>query len=124
MLCKPSLAILVVSVAGALFHLLDGNNLALLSWTLTGIVGTASFEILCMGGLEPLAWLFMMLPILGVCFFISVALFASNMRIETVGECSNLKPRRVHRPETCDCDEDGHVAEHANDGCLMDSRRD
>ena len=118
MVCKPALAILLVSVAGALFHLLDGNTTAFISWILTALIGTATFEVLCRGGLEPLAWLFMMLPILAVCFFIAIALFASNMRIETVGECSNLKPRRVHPPEACDND---LMDEHSTRDCRVDS---
>jgi len=104
MLCKPSLAILLVSVAGSIFHTLDGNATALVSWIMTGILGTATFELLCMGGLEPLAWLVMMLPILAVCFFISVALFASSIRIETVGEC-NGRGRECDRHNECgECD--------------------
>jgi hypothetical protein len=85
-LCKPSSAILLVSVAGALYSLLAGRTGSVAWWALVGIFGTGVFQALCFGGLEPLAWVLMSIPVLIVCFFIAVAVFASSMRIENVEE--------------------------------------
>lgn len=85
-LCKPSSAILLVSVAGALYSLLAGRVGSVAWWSLVGVFGTGVFQALCFGGLEPLAWVLMSIPVLIVCFFIAVAVFASSMRIENVEE--------------------------------------
>lgn len=99
-LCKPSSAILLVSVAGALYSLLAGRTASVAWWALVGVFGTGVFQALCFGGLEPLAWVLMSIPVLIVCFFIAVAVFASSMRIENVeevdcnrrGECDGPRP--------------------------------
>ncbi len=98
-LCQPSSAVLLVSVAGALYNLLAGHMHSVAWWAMVGIFGTGVFQGLCYGGLEPIAWILMSIPVLIVCFFMAVALFASRMRIENVvtvpcGRCG-------HRP--CDC---------------------
>lgn len=85
-LCKPSTAILLIGVAGAIYHLLAGNMSAVLSWAMVGLFGTGIFQALCFGGLEPVAWVLMSIPVLIVCFFLAVALFASRMRIENIVE--------------------------------------
>ncbi len=53
-------------------------------WLAVGAVGTAVFQALCYGGLDSLAWVLMLIPVLLVCFFLAVALFASSMRIQNV----------------------------------------
>jgi hypothetical protein len=83
-LCKPSGTILLVAVAGALYSLLSGRTASVAWWSLVGVLGTAVFQALCYGGLEPIAWVLMSIPVLIVCFFIAVAVFASSMRIENV----------------------------------------
>ena len=83
-LCQPSLAILLVAVAGAIYHLLVQDFHGILWWVVVGVFGTGVFQALCFGGLEPLAWLFMSIPVLIVCFFLAVALFASRMRIGNI----------------------------------------
>ena len=80
-LCQPSTAILLVSAAGAIYNLLVANMHAVMMWALIGVFGTGIFQALCFGGLEPLAWVLMLIPVLIVCFFLAVALFASRMRI-------------------------------------------
>ena len=80
-LCQPSTAILLVSAAGAIYNLLVQNLHAVVMWAVIGVFGTGIFQALCFGGLEPLAWVLMMIPVLIVCFFLAVALFASRMRI-------------------------------------------
>lgn len=80
-LCQPSTAILLVSIAGAIYNLLVANMHAVMMWALIGMFGTGIFQALCFGGLEPLAWVLMLIPVLIVCFFLAVALFASRMRI-------------------------------------------
>jgi hypothetical protein len=80
-LCQPSTAILLVSIAGAIYNLLVVNLHAVMMWALIGVFGTGIFQALCFGGLEPLAWVLMLIPVLIVCFFLAVALFASRMRI-------------------------------------------
>ena len=84
MLCQPSTAILLLSIAGILYHLVTGRYHAALWWIFIGIGGTATFQALCYGGLEPVAWVLMMIPVLIVCFFLAVALFASRMRIDNI----------------------------------------
>lgn len=119
MLCQPALAILLVSVAGVLYHLAVGAGQGTMWWLAVGAVGTATFQGLCYGGLDALAWVLMLIPVLLVCFFLAVALFASSMRIQNVekvrcGRCGH------HRP--CDCDS-GRSSDTppcgncGNDGC-------
>ena len=83
-LCQPSLAILLVSIAGVIYHTAVGNFKAVTWWTVAGLAGTGVFQALCFGGLEPIAWVLMSIPVLIVCFFLAVALFASRMRINNV----------------------------------------
>ncbi len=117
-LCQPSLAILLVSIAGALYHLLAGAGGGLMWWLAVGVVGTATFQALCYGGLESVAWVLMLIPVLLVCFFLAVALFASSMRIQNVekvpcGRCGHPKPCGCERKPTpppcgsCSSDRDG-----------------
>ncbi len=109
-LCQPSSAILLISVAGAIYHLLAGNPHAIIWWVMTGAVGTGVFQALCYGGLEPVAWVLMSIPVLIVCFFLAVALFASRMRINNVmsvpchdGRCGSEPPRKPRCNKTrCD----------------------
>ena len=108
-LCKPSTAILLVGLAGAIYHLFTGNMHAVASWAIVGLGGTAIFQALCYGGLEPVAWVLMSIPVLIVCFFLAVALFASRMRIENVEQvpcdrCGRPKPRcGCKRKPRCGC---------------------
>ena len=51
---------------------------------MVGLLGTAIFQAMCFGGLEPVAWVLMLMPVLVVCFFLAVALFASRLRINNV----------------------------------------
>lgn len=119
-LCKPSTAILLIGVAGAIYHLLTGNMSAVLSWAMVGLFGTGIFQALCFGGLEPVAWVLMSIPVLIVCFFLAVALFASRMRIENIievpcdrcghkhhrhGPCGPPEPARKPRCNKTRCDE-------------------
>jgi hypothetical protein len=97
-LCQPSTAILLVGLAGAIYHLFVGNMHAVVWWILVGLGGTGIFQALCYGGLEPVAWVLMSIPVLIVCFFLAVALFASRMRIDNVmsvpcDRCGHPKPR-------------------------------
>lgn len=116
-LCKASSVILLVSAAGAIYHVLAGSFHAVLWWLVVGVFGTGVFQGLCYGGLEPVAWVLMLLPVLVVCFFLAVALFASRMRIENImklpcdrcghrheGSCSR-PPRRPYcnKPRVCGC---------------------
>lgn len=102
-LCKPSTTILLVAVAGTLYHLISGNLHGMIWWLVVGILGTGVFQALCYGGLEPVAWVLMAIPILIVCFFLAVALFASRMRINNVRQvpCNRCK-REHHHQEPCD----------------------
>jgi hypothetical protein len=103
-LCQPSTAIILISAAGAIYNLLVANLHAVMMWAIIGIVGTGIFQALCFGGLEPLAWVLMMIPVLIVCFFLAVALFASRMRINNFMRlpCDRCGHRR------CDGSCDGH----------------
>lgn len=97
-LCQPSLAILLVSIAGVIYHTAVGNFHAVTWWTVAGLAGTGVFQALCFGGLEPVAWVLMSIPVLIVCFFLAVALFASRMRINNVmsvpcDRCGRQRPR-------------------------------
>lgn len=85
-LCKPSSTILLVSTAGVIYHLLAGDTASMMWWIIVGVTGTGVFQSLCYGGLEPVAWILMSIPVLIVCFFLAVALFASRMRIENIVE--------------------------------------
>lgn len=110
-LCQPATAILLVSVAGILYHLVTGSLGAVIWWIMVGLIGTGVFQLLCRGGLEPIAWILMSIPVLIVCFFLAVALFAARMRIETVREvpcdrCGRPKPH-------CGC----HGAAHRRPRC-------
>ena len=101
-LCQPATAILLVSVAGILYHLVTGSLGAVIWWIMVGLFGTGVFQLLCRGGLEPVAWVLMSIPVLIVCFFLAVALFAARMRIETVREvqCKEKKDHGgCHKPE-------------------------
>ncbi len=97
-LCQPSTAILLISVAGVIYHMFVGDMHAITWWLLVGLVGTGVFQALCFGGLEPVAWTLMSIPVLIVCFFLAVALFASRMRIQNIRQvpcdrCGHAKPR-------------------------------
>lgn len=106
-LCQPSTTILLISIAGVLYHLLAGDAGAMIWWIMVGLFGTGIFQVLCYGGLEPLAWTLMAIPILIVCFFLAVALFASRMRIEDI---RRVPCRRCgHHKETCRCHRPGCV---------------
>jgi len=111
-LCKPASAILLVSVAGTIYHLLVGDYTGMIWWLLVGVTGTGVFQGLCYGGLEPVAWVLMAIPVLIVCFFLAVALFASRMRIENImkvpcDRCGN----RHHEYERCRCHEESRSRE-------------
>ena len=80
-LCKPSLAIALISTAGVIYHLLSWDMRGLMWWAGVGILGTGTFQVLCFGGLETLAWVLMLIPVMVVCFFFAVALLSSQMRI-------------------------------------------
>lgn len=96
-LCQPSTAILLVGIAGTLYHMLAGDYRGMLWWIMVGVFGTGIFQALCYGGLEPVAWVLMSIPVLIVCFFLAVALFASRMRIENVREIPCDRCHRHHR---------------------------
>lgn len=100
-LCQPASAIVLVAIAGVLYHVAAGHGTAVLWWLMVGVFGGGVFQILCRGGLEPVAWILMLIPVLIVCFFLAVALFAARMRIQNVREvpCDSCgRPR--HR---CGC---------------------
>ena len=84
MLCQPSTAILLLSIAGIIYHVATGRYTTAIWWILVGVFGTGVFQALCFGGLEPVAWVLMMIPVIIICFFLAVALFASRMRIENI----------------------------------------
>jgi hypothetical protein len=121
-LCKPAAVLLLVSAAGVIYHLLVGSYYTVMWWLLVGTLGTGLFQGLCMGGIEPVAWVLMMIPVLIVCFFLAVALFASRMRIDNFmklpcdrcghkhpGECSRPKKKPCcNRPKPCGCNHDKH----------------
>jgi len=107
-LCQPASIILLVSVAGILYHLLTMNFVGMIYWVLVGVVGTGVFQTLCYVGFEPIAWLFMLIPVLLVCFFLAVALFASSMRINNVrrvpcDRCGNQKKSCGCKPKKPKC---------------------
>lgn len=99
--CQPAAAILLVSIAAVLYHMLMGNIWSIIWWIITGVLGTGVFQALCYGGLEPVAWVLMLIPVLLICFFLAVALFASSMRIDNVQE---VPCDRCGRPtRSCGC---------------------
>jgi len=100
-LCKPSLIILLVATAGVLYHFGVGDFHGMIWWLTVGVAGTGVFQGLCMGGLEPVGWILMALPVLVVCFFLAVALFASSMRIDTV-RCNRCETLPEHEDEECE----------------------
>lgn len=114
-LCKPASIILLVSVAGIIYHLLAGDFMGVLYWVSVAILGTGVFQILCHVGFEPIAWIFMAIPVLLVCFFLAVALLASSMRINNVRkvpcgcqkkECDSgcqKKEPRCNKTRSCAC---------------------
>ena len=121
-LCKPSSAILLVAVAGTLYHLVVGEIHTMVWWLVVGLFGTVVFQVLCRGGLEPVAWVLMAIPVLIVCFFLAVALFASRMRINNVrkvpcdryrhegehpSECPRPKQPHCNKPRPCGCNSCG-----------------
>jgi len=110
MLCKPANLILLISIAGTLYHLLTGEYKIVLWWLIVGIVGVATFQGLCMGNFENIAWVLMLIPVLVVCFFMAVALLASSMRIKNVytGPCNECKEKPKcngpkPKPNQCKC---------------------
>jgi hypothetical protein len=114
-LCQPSLAILLVSIAGVIYHTAMGNFKAVTWWTVAGLAGTGVFQALCFGGLEPIAWVLMSIPVLIVCFFLAVALFASRMRIDNImsvpcDRCGRYRPRH----ERCGCGGDPDAKPRCN----------
>jgi hypothetical protein len=110
-LCQPASAILLISVAGVLYHILAANTGSVIWWILVGLFGTGIFQALCFGGLEPVAWVLMSIPVLIVCFFLAVALFASRMRIDNVMSvpCDRCGRQKRH----CSC----HPASNSGCGC-------
>lgn len=111
-LCQPATAILLVSVAGILYHLVTGSLGAVIWWIMVGLFGTGIFQLLCRGGLEPVAWVLMSIPVLIVCFFLAVALFAARMRIENVCEvpCDRCGRKKGH----CGCHGSAHRKPRCN----------
>jgi hypothetical protein len=90
MLCKPANLILLISIGGAVYHLITGEFTTLLWWILVGVFGVATFQGLCMGNFESVAWVLMSLPVLLVCFFMAVALLAS-IQVRNVIPCHHCK---------------------------------
>jgi len=83
-LCQPAHILLVVSVAGIIYQLIVQEYSSVVWWLMVAIFGTGTFQLLCYGGLSPLAWILMMIPVLIVCFFLALALFASHLRIQNI----------------------------------------
>lgn len=119
-LCKPATLILLIASAGAIYHLVVGQFTVVLWWLVVGILGTGLFQGLCFGNLEPIAWVIMLIPVLIVCFFLAVALFASRMRIENImklpcnrcgGDCPGPCRRKPWCNKTRTCGDDG---DHGN----------
>jgi hypothetical protein len=96
-LCRPSSLILLISVAAVIYHAAVGAWSAVVWWIMVGLFGTGIFQALCFGGLEPVAWVLMLIPVMVVCFFMAVALFASRMRI------TNVLTVPCDRSPTCGC---------------------
>jgi hypothetical protein len=70
-----------------MYNLLVGEYSSVLWWILVGILGPSVFQLLCYGGLGPLAWILMMIPVFIVCFFLAFAMFASELRIQNIRTC-------------------------------------
>ncbi len=110
-LCRPSSLILLVSIAAVIYHVAVGAWSAVVWWIMVGLAGTGIFQALCFGGLEPAAWVLMLIPVLVVCFFMAVALFASRMRINNImsvpcDSCDRPLPPpqpRCNRTPSCGC---------------------
>jgi hypothetical protein len=101
-LCQPSTILLVVATAGVIYHLLAGSAATAVWWLFVGVIGGAVFQGLCYGGLTPIAWILMSIPILVVCFFFAVALFTAKLRIKNIEVVPCGKCRRHHpREERC-----------------------
>ena len=113
-LCKPASTILIISVAGILYHFLTGRITVMIWWLLVGIFGAGVFQTLCNGGLEPIAWTLMLIPVLIVCFFLAVAIFSSSVRINTQRKVSCYEEQCEEQCEDstcvvpCDCDTGSH----------------
>jgi len=99
--CQPTTVILVVAAAGIIYHLLAGMYSGVIWWTLTGLGGAAVFQLLCIGGLAPIAWVIMAIPLLLICFFLAVALFTSQLRIKNVREVECPHKSRCRRCGGC-----------------------
>jgi len=102
-LCKPTSAILLVSMAGTLYHVLMGEMDTATWWLIVGAMGTLVFQSLCYGGLESLAWVLMLIPVMVVCFFFAVALFSSYVRISTDRRHRHQKVCDEVCVDECDC---------------------
>ena len=98
MLCKPANLILLISIAGILFHVLTGQFRVVLWWTLVGILGAGTFQGLCLAEFENVAWVLMLIPVMIVCFFLAVALLASSLRIKNE---VHIPCGRGHEHEGC-----------------------
>ena len=85
-LCQPANILLVVAMSGIIYEMMVGGYASAFWWLMVGIFGSGVFQILCYGGLGPLAWLLMMIPVLIICFFVALALFASQLRIQNIRE--------------------------------------
>ena len=96
-LCQPASIILLFSIAGAIYHFLAADIAGLIYWLIVAILGTGVFQTLCYAGFEPIAWIFMLIPVLIVCFFLAIAIFASSMRINNVSRNGCKKS-----PRSCD----------------------
>jgi hypothetical protein len=98
-LCKPANLILLISIGGTLYHLLFLDIHTAMWWVAVGILGVATFQGLCYSGVETLAWLIMLIPVLLLCFFLAVALLASSMRIRNFKEesaCTRTRCNHEH----------------------------
>jgi uncharacterized membrane protein len=108
-LCQPANIILMVAVAGIIYQMIIGDYYSVFWWIMVGLVGSGTFQLLCYGGLSPLAWILMMIPVLIVCFFIAIALFASQLRIQNINKVQCTKDTQENRecsqepvnPENC-----------------------
>lgn len=94
MFCQPTQVILLISIAGAIFHLIWRGGQGTIWWILVGILGSILFQMLCTIGMSIFAWILMAIPILLVCFFFAIALFTSSVRIQNVKiddcDCSDV----------------------------------
>jgi hypothetical protein len=69
----------------------------MLYWALVGVFGVGTFQGLCMGSFENIAWALMVIPVLVLCFFMAVALLASSIRIRNVVSCDSCGRRSCNR---------------------------